>query len=213
MLRCKRRSDPASRSESDLIPGMLQVIQLYRHSSGRCLLYWVEVSTGQGSSWFHSSHMNIVSHVTMRMQVRPRTESEGKFRCNSQLNRSTWLFLRHSTYIQLLLLSKPKHVGLIMLVAKVVCDLLFVRCRSDRNTTVIVQRLLELDCVSFGRLRGLEGGRMKFAISHGAKRFEQYMSSQDTHERKRKSESTYSRAVQTAESLEIHIPKAISHIC
>lgn len=79
------------------------------------------------SMWEQSSYMNIVSHVAMRTQVRPRTEREEKFRYDSQLNRSNWLSLRHSTYIQLLLLSKPEHVGLIMLITKVVCNLIFVR--------------------------------------------------------------------------------------
>jgi hypothetical protein len=68
----------------------------------------------------YSSYMSIVSHVAMRTQVRPRTESERKLRYNDQLavcsRRPCLLF----TYIQPLFLPESSHVGQVIFVAVMV---------------------------------------------------------------------------------------------
>jgi hypothetical protein len=71
------------------------------------------------------SYMSMVSHVAIRTQVRPRTESERKLRYKDRLAVYLAKSDCKSTYIQPLFLSEPSHVGLIMFVAVLKWKLLF----------------------------------------------------------------------------------------
>jgi hypothetical protein len=65
-------------------------------------------------------YMSMVSHVAIRTQVRPRTESERKLRYKDRLAVYMADSDSTSTHIQPLFLSKSSHVGLVMLVTEVV---------------------------------------------------------------------------------------------
>lgn len=82
-------------------------------------------------------YMNMVSHVAMRTQVRPRTESEEKLRCEVQISASKQRLYHSSTYVQLLLFPQPVHVRLIVFVAMVVCNISFFGHRCAGATTCV----------------------------------------------------------------------------
>jgi len=96
--------------------------------------------------------MNMVSHVAMRTQVRPRTESEEKLRCESQNSVSAQYLQNAPTYMQLPLFSKSVHIGLVVFVAMIECDILFGDHGCSRATVGVVHRLLKLDCIIFDHI-------------------------------------------------------------